>query len=100
MKKSVHVFCSIMLENYGKISSEWGDTYHFDNEKEEFINDDIMHDIISIFDLIEIEAKKDLFNYFLILPSSDQLERRTVALSFLSESLNELDDDKKIVSVP
>lgn len=60
-----------MLQTYGKISSEWVNAYHFDNEKEEFINDDIVFDIISIFDSINLEPKKELFSAFLVLPCSD-----------------------------
>jgi hypothetical protein len=89
-----------MLATFEKYTSDWALTYHFDNEKEEFINDDTHAEIITIFDSINIQAKRDLFKYFFILPSSDEINLRTVALSYMSESLNEFDEDKKIVSVP
>ena len=82
LKRCVHIFSNTMLQNYTKVSYEWVHAYHFDNEQEEFINDDVIYDIIAIFDSINYESKKDLFNFFLILPSSDQLDQRTVALSF------------------
>lgn len=100
MQKCFNIFNYIMVQTYEKVSEEWSNAYHFDNEREEFINDDIIFDIVSIFDTIQIEAKKEIFSYCLAVTGSVDIVQKTVALSYLSESINEFDDEKKIIAVP
>lgn len=65
VKASVKMFNDLFLYRLkSKINTDWVYTYHFDNEKEEFINEDISYDIISIFDSINIDVKREFVNLF------------------------------------